>query len=392
MREIIVKIITEVLSIVGIAMKEIKQSRAKAYVRKLVGKTEMADALRRLDRLTEEEIRMAAAQGLKATHDVHTSVEGVNNKVQQVDDKVQDVDKNGQGVDDRVRNVDDIRDVVIDVRTVRDLLSTLSSDSIVPAGNQIRRDLRNWLSPPDPSINYNTASDARHKGTATWFAKNTAFADWKASGSLLWIHGKRASWIIRNIQGIREAESAHIAYFFFDFKDAGKQDVRALLSSLVIQLSNQSDHFCDVLFRYHSTHQSGSQIPSDPTLIQCLEDMLRVPGQVPIYIIIDALDECPNMRGMPTPREWVLDLVEELVSLKLPNLRLCVTSRPEVDIRTCIEPLTHNQISLHDQYGQKKDIVDYVCSVVYSDRNMRRWREEDKKMVIETLSERANGM
>ena len=85
-------------------------------------------------------------------------------------------------------------------------------------------------------------------------------------------------------------------------------------------------------------------------------------------------------------------LVEKLVKLKLRNLRLCITSRPEVDIRMSMERLTSKRLSLHDENGQKKDIDDFVCSVVYSDQNMRRWRDEDKKMVIETLSERADGM
>jgi hypothetical protein len=95
---------------------------------------------------------------------------------------------------------------------------------------------------------------------------------------------------------------------------------------------------------------------------------------------------------MPTPREEVLDLIENLVSLHLPNLHICVTSRPEIDIQIILEPLTTLHVSLHNQSGQKKDIVDYVSSVVYSDKKMWRWREEDRKLVIETLSERADGM
>jgi hypothetical protein len=58
-------------------------------------------------------------------------------------------------------------------------------------GDQLRKDLRNWLSPPDPSVNYNTASDARHEGTSLWFIACGAFKDWKQSNSLLWIYGKR---------------------------------------------------------------------------------------------------------------------------------------------------------------------------------------------------------
>jgi len=112
----------------------------------------------------------------------------------------------------------------------------------------------------------------------------------------------------------------------------------------------------------------------------------------PVYLIVDALDECPNNSGLPTAREEVLDLVKDLYGLGLPNLHICVTSRPEVDIQTILEPLTSLQVSLHHQSGQKKDIVDYLTSVVSSDTKMRRWREEDRKLVIETLSERADGM
>jgi hypothetical protein len=122
--------------------------------------------------------------------------------------------------------------------------------------------------------------------------------------------------------------------------------------------------------------------------------MLLLPDQPPIYLIIDAVDECPNSSGIPSPRERVLQLLKDLVDLQLPNLRICVTSRPEIDIRNILEPLTSCRVSLHDQSGQKKDIENYVRSVVYSDSEpiMRRWRKEDKDLVIETLSERADGM
>ena len=84
--------------------------------------------------------------------------------------------------------------------------------------------------------------------------------------------------------------------------------------------------------------------------------------------------------------------MKQLVELNLPNLRLCVTSRPEIDIRTSFETLTSNRISLHDERGQKQDIINFVTPVVHSDEDMKRWRDDDKKLVIETLSERADGM
>ena len=203
-----------------------------------------------------------------------------------------------------------------------------------------------------------------------------------------------SSAIIQDIKGVCNTESGHMAFFLFDFKDTGKQDARALLSSLIVQLGNQSNGFYDVLLRFYSDHHDGTQQPSISALTQCLEDMLRVSEILPIYVIIDALDECPNTTGLPSPRDQVLTLVKGLVKLNLPNLRLCVTSRPEPDIRTSLKPLTStsNSVSLHDESGQKKDIVDFVGSVVHSDINMQRWREDDKQLVIETLSDKADGM
>ena len=203
-----------------------------------------------------------------------------------------------------------------------------------------------------------------------------------------------SSAIIQDIKRISDPRPAHIAYFFFDFKDTEKQDSRAFLSSIVVQLSNQSIPFCNILLEFYSAHQRGSQQPGDKDLTQCLEKMLRVPTEEPIYVILDALDECPDTSGLRSSREKVLELVEKLVGFHLPNLRLCVSSRPEVDIRDVLEPLTStsDRISLHDEEGQRKDIADYIRSVVYSDRKMMRWREQDKELVIETLSGRAEGM
>ena len=183
-----------------------------------------------------------------------------------------------------------------------------------------------------------------------------------------------------------------MAYFYFDFKDTGKQDSRALLSSFLIQLSDQSERLKDVLLKLYSSHQDGSKQPTDDSFVQCLKDMLAITGQVPIYLIMDALDECPIDSGIPSLRENVLKLVNELIELRRPNLRLCITSRPEFEIRAILQPLATQQISLHDESGQKQDINTYVTSVVRLDKKMARWRHDDKNMVIEKLTEKADGM
>ncbi|KAI9429172.1 hypothetical protein H4582DRAFT_2032752 [Lactarius indigo] len=345
MMEVLGKIMAEVLSIFALVTKEMKQSRFKKYLKRLAGWTDVENALKRLDMLTQEEMRMAVARNLEVTHSVDNNV-----------------------------------------RAIRE-------------GGRARSDLRKWISPPNPSINHNLTCDTHLDGTTTWFAQGNAFNKWKNNGSLLWIRGNPGSGksvlcatIIEELK--RTVGSSLVTYFYFDFKDATKRDVRGLLSSLLIQLSDKSDTCWSTLSDLYTEHQDGSDQPSEATLVQCLKDMVKSVPHTPFYIIVDALDECPNTTGTPSPREKVLNLIKDLVGVQYPNLYLCVTSRPEQDIRTVLDPLTpiFCRVSLHGEGGQREDINMYIRSFVGLDRAMQKWRVEERQLVIHTLSERADGM
>ncbi|KAI0300181.1 hypothetical protein BC826DRAFT_1102274 [Russula brevipes] len=347
MTDIVVKIMVEVLSILAIMTKEIKEKRAsglflldfslftdvssREVFEEALGKNYIEDSMKRLDSLTDDEARMATAEVLKTT----------------------------RSVDDKVK-------VVLD-------------DGKETKQGQLRQDIRKWLSSPDPSTNHNTARNVQHEVKPTWFFDGSIYQEWKSSPSLLWIHGKPGSGksilcsaIIQDIMALHEAGSALIAYFYCDF--------------LNLNLS------FDALSSLYLKHDEGTRQPSDASLIQCLKEVLSLPNQHPIYLVVDALDECPHSSGLQSPREQVLDLVNDLVDLHSSNLHICLTSRPEIDIKAILESLTSLRVSLHDQTGQRKDIIDYVTSVVASDKNMGRWRENDRQLVIDALSERADGM
>jgi hypothetical protein len=183
-----------------------------------------------------------------------------------------------------------------------------------------------------------------------------------------------------------------MGYHYFDYKEIAKQGIRGLLTSLLSQFCANSDPCYQILSNLYSENHAGSHQPDNKSLIDGLKEILRLPDAPMKYIILDAIDECPNTSGFPTAREEVVDFVEELVGLDLPNLRICVTSRPEIDIRTILEPLASLHMSLHDEVGQKQAILKYISDVVHSDRRMRRWRLEDKQLVIDTLSAKADGM
>ena len=153
---------------------------------------------------------------------------------------------------------------------------------------------------------------------------------------------------------MQKSQLASLAIFFFDFGEDRKKHVSGLLSSVLFQLCDQSDSYHDIMSYFYSTHRNGAHSPGDDKLAECLIDLLKLPGSRPIYLVIDALDECPSTSSLSSPREMLLSFLEDLVEAQLPNLRICVTSRPEVDIKTILEPLAFRSVSLHDENGQKK--------------------------------------
>ena len=123
MTGIITQILVEVLNIFGIATKELKRGsasefsisrvcvstklRVEKFLRKLAGMADLEKALKKLDRLTQEEARMANAEVLRLAHSIRDGVEIVDGKVEEVGDKVGDVGDKVQCVDDKVQVVID---------------------------------------------------------------------------------------------------------------------------------------------------------------------------------------------------------------------------------------------------------------------------------------------
>ncbi|KAH9032106.1 hypothetical protein EDB84DRAFT_1438706 [Lactarius hengduanensis] len=382
MTDIIIEIMVEVLTIFGIATKELRRGSAKRLLKRLAGRTDLEDAVKKLDRLTQEEARMALSEVLKITHIVHDDVKAVDGKVESVDDKVEDM---GGKVDDMGNKVNDIGDkvgcvdekvqVVIDdgkearavATEVKSIIQQTSNSVDEVKWNQIKQFLREWLSPADPSSNHNIAQKAQHKGTAVWFFQGSIFIEWKSAGSLLWIHGKPGS-------GKSVICSSVI------------QDIMTVCEA---GLSTRSSPCCDILHHVYKTHENGTRQPSDGALKACLKEMLRLPEQGPIFIVLDALDECPDSSGIPSPRDEVLQLVKELVDLHLQGLHICATSRPEVDIRAVLEPLALHSVSLHDERERSDGMFRWVFCQLEALRhcfppNLRQFLNEMPESLDET--------
>ncbi|KAH9073506.1 hypothetical protein EDB83DRAFT_79244 [Lactarius deliciosus] len=168
------------------------------------------------------------------------------------------------------------------------------------------------------------------------------------------------STIFQETVKLREAGSALMAYFYFDFRDLDKQHRRNLLPSLLIQLSAQSPPCCDVLSRLYFAYDNGAQKPSDSVTIRCLKDMLAIPIYSPFTLSLTH-STCLNWPGIPSLRAQVLAFVKEFIDPRLPHLHICVTRRPEFDIRAILTPLAHHRVSLHDEGGQQKERYHRLC-------------------------------
>ena len=92
-----------------------------------------------------------------------------------------------------VADVDQVKEVVLQVKRLSYNFISLHNGSLrILPGNQSRETIHRWLSPPDPSTNQNIACGIHHKKTASWFFQGSIFQEWKSTGSLLWVHGKRS--------------------------------------------------------------------------------------------------------------------------------------------------------------------------------------------------------
>lgn len=211
-----------------------------------------------------------------------------------------------------------------------------------------------------------------------------------------------SSIITKEIEDMAKCGLVSLAMFYYDHtedqdlekdrRDIQKKYFRGLLSSVLDQLCRQSDSYCDILSNLHSTHDDGLDPPSNDALVTCLKSILKLPGQATIFLIVDGLDECPNTSSSSFARAEVLKLLKDLIELQLPNLRICVTSRPEADIEITLAPLVFGSISLHDQRGQNEDIEKYIKWFVNTNVQMQDWSSEFKRLVIDSLTERADGM
>jgi hypothetical protein len=257
--------------------------------------------------------------------------------------------------------------------------------------------IRHWLSPPDPSLNYQRALKQRQVDTGLWFIESDQYINWRAdtaSSPFLWLYGipgcgktVLSSTVVENVlQHCANEPGKVVAYFYFVFNDQEKQLSQLMVRSLISQLSQKCTTVPAILEKLFASCNNGNRQPSLDGLLDVLREMIRTFSQS--FIILDALDECVD-------RAELMSILESIAGWRLEKLHILVTSRRERDIENSLETFIHPRNVTDLRAGVvDKDIKAYIENRLSVDKNLKKWQNnhEIRREIEAALMEKANGM
>ncbi|KAF2719344.1 hypothetical protein K431DRAFT_212208, partial [Polychaeton citri CBS 116435] len=253
------------------------------------------------------------------------------------------------------------------------------------------RRITNWLSPPDPWINHESARQRHEPQTGTWLLSCDAYLNWKsASGSHLWMYGKAGcgktllcSTATEDVKAHCEnAANAGYVVFYFSFSDDRKQHYEDLLLSLVIQLGWKEPGLSMLQQAYEKPNQNKpGQDDLEKILFSCIGSYDE------LFVILDALDECPEDSDV---RQNMLAWLARLKQ-RAPQVKILATSRELPDIRASMVVIDAVPLSIAT-HSVDADIRRYTAMQLSRDHRLSRLDQTTKVLIEETISVKADGM
>ncbi|EPE28002.1 Ankyrin repeat-containing protein [Glarea lozoyensis ATCC 20868] len=248
-----------------------------------------------------------------------------------------------------------------------------------------------WLSAPNPIIEYSKALKDHHPGTISWFVNSEeTFESWKTlSRSTYWIHGKPgcgktvlSAVIISHLkENVLPINNGSLAYFFFNTNDRPKTKVEGLVRSLAFQLALQTTNGQKEILDLYSNHRDGQKDLDQATLQAFLKNQL---AQGPVYLLFDALDECEDASEL-------LNLIQTILSWQVDHLRMIFTSRNDDYLRVFLDSLVMFEIDMGNAH-LKADLEVYIRERVNNDEQLGAWSPDIQEEIISSIGDGADGM
>jgi hypothetical protein len=179
---------------------------------------------------------------------------------------------------------------------------------------------------------------------------------------------------------IREANpSKHVAYWFFQFDVAWTKSVETMVKSLIRQLSS-SPLAASLVNLFKNNSLPGNE-PDPEAFLRVLDDVLsKIPDDNQVYLVFDALDECPTELDHTRERASLLFLITDLLEKHSDKVHIIATSRPEKDITKALGRFP--SINLKDHVDE--DVRTFVNTEL-SSGPLNEWDDEVKKLISSRL-------
>lgn len=258
----------------------------------------------------------------------------------------------------------------------------------------VRKEVIGWLSITDPSSNHLEQRRKHQDTTGNWFVQGKELSGWHDTrNSFAWLYGTSGcgktvltSTIIEHIKENCLQPGCALGYYYFDFNDPEKRKVDSFVASIIAQLCSQLPSIPQRLSNMWLECHEGRQRPLLSKLMRELRCLLQ--DFVGMFLVIDALDECPD----DGEREALLEVITEIHSWQAQQLHLLTTSRQQTDIEDVLKPLlTMKAISICDEQVNA-DVKILVTHEVGNLAKKNRWPPILKSEVEEALLNGANGM
>ena len=278
----------------------------------------------------------------------------------------------------------------------------MRSDLLEHTERSLRTEVERWLAAPDAETNFRSARDQREPGTGQWLVDSETYLQWK-TGIIrhLWFHGKAgcgksviSASIVEDVRRFSpDSAGTGCAIFYFAFSDSSKQSHIDCLRSIVHQLSGCPSVLSSLeqLFKTsEARREGGSRVDeSHESLQNILVDRIR--SHKRFFLILDGLDESPEMDGKNTrQREKLLEWLE-ILSAKLPMLQILATSRRLPDIEAALTGMKFHLESMITGCVNV-DISKYVVNQLNKDRRLRELDANMKEKIQDAFMMKADGM
>lgn len=253
------------------------------------------------------------------------------------------------------------------------------------------RRIAQWLAPPDPWMNHESARQRHEPETGAWLLQHKQYLAWKfGSIKLLWVYGKAGcgktilcSTAIEDMRThCNDASNIGHAIFYFSFTDNHKQSFQNLVVSLVVQLGTKEPALSMLRQAYEKTQRGQPGLDDLQKIL-----FASLASYETVFLHLDAFDECPETDGV---RHNVLRGIEELLQ-QATNVRILLTSRDVPDVRCVVETLEAERLSIA-AHTVNRDIQKYIATQLSRDRKLSRLDYNTRTLIGDTLAQKADGM